>query len=365
MWRFGIWTAPGLLSAVETYFFALSGARPLELWRAFASQLPAWYVWVPATPGLFLLARRFPLSRPVQVRAVSAHVLACLGVGSVFGLVYTLCHVAFGPGMEGPSPAFARLLLRFSLGWLPMVAMAYAAVLGVAHALSSRRREREQERQAARLAVELAGARLQALQTQLHPHFLFNTLNAIVVLVRERETDAAARMLVLLSDILRRLLQQGATQEVPLRDEVSLLSRYLEIQRLRFEDRLRVVWDVDEAVMDAQVPHLVLQPLVENAIRHGVSMRTAAGALSIRARGQGDRLSLVVEDDGPGLPAAFSLERGAGIGLSNTRERLARLYGAEGRLELTARVEGTGTVARVELPLRKLASTTGREATNE
>ncbi|MCP3099907.1 sensor histidine kinase [Myxococcus sp. K15C18031901] len=353
MWRLGPWTAPGVLSAVETYFFALSSARPIELWRAFATQVPAWYVWVPATPWLFLLARRFPLGRPFQARSVGVHLLAWVGMGGAFGLAYTLCNLALARDMGGASLEFSRMLLRFWLGWLPMMAMAYAAVLGIAHALDSQRREREQERQSARLAVELADARLQALQTQLHPHFLFNTLNAIVVLVREKETDAAARMLVALSDILRRLLQQGATQEVSLREEVSLLSRYLEIQQLRFQDRLRVSWEVEDAVLDARVPYLVLQPLVENAIRHGVSMRTAAGALTIRARHQDGVLTLMVEDDGPGLPAAFSLERGAGIGLANTRERLTRLYGDAGRLGLTSRQMGTGVVATVELPLRR------------
>ncbi len=159
-------------------------------------------------------------------------------------------------------------------------------------------------------------------------------------------------MLVLLSDILRRLLQQGATQEVPLRDEVAVLSRYLEIQQLRFEDRLRVDWDVDAGVLDARVPHLVLQPLVENAIRHGVSMRSAAGVLRIRARRLGDALELEVVDDGPGLPAGFDLERSPGIGLSNTRARLAQLYGDAGRMCVASPPGGTGTVATVLLPLR-------------
>ncbi|MFP2931253.1 sensor histidine kinase [Pyxidicoccus sp. 3LG] len=350
VWLAVVWTVPATLAALETWFFSRSGAHPLALWRAFTSQMPAWYVWVPATPVILHLSRRLRLGRPLRAGAVWGHLAMCLGVGAVFGGVYTVSQVAFVPSASSmPLPALA---LRSWLGWLPMTAMTYAAVLGVAHAVDSQRRALETERQAAALAVQLAEARLQALQTQLHPHFLFNTLNAIVVLVREQETDTAARMLVLLSDILRQLLQQGATQEVPLRDEVAVLSRYLEIQQLRFQDRLRVVWDVDAGVLDARVPHLVLQPLVENAIRHGVSQRSAAGDLQIRARRQGDALELAVVDDGPGLPEGFALERGPGIGLSNTRARLAQLYGDAGRVSVASRPGGIGTVATVLLPLR-------------
>ncbi|MCY1021299.1 sensor histidine kinase [Pyxidicoccus sp. MSG2] len=351
-WLASVWTVPATLAAVETYFFSRLGPQPLPLWRAFASQLPAWYVWLPATPALVHLSRRLRLGLPLKARAVGGHLAACLGVGGLFALVYTLCHVAFMPAMAN-LPPLPLVVLRYWLGWMPMMAMTYAAVVGVAYAVDSQRRARENERQAAALSVQLAEARLQALQTQLHPHFLFNTLNAIVVLVREQETDTAARMLVLLSDILRRLLQQGATQEVPLRDEVAVLSRYLEIQQLRFQDRLRVDWDVDSGVLDARVPNLVLQPLVENAIRHGVSMRSAAGVLRIRARREGDVLELAVMDDGPGLPAGFELERSPGIGLSNTRARLAQLYGDAGRVSVASVAGGIGTVATVLLPLRE------------
>ncbi|NTX59747.1 histidine kinase [Myxococcus sp. CA051A] len=351
-----VWTVPGTLSALETYFFSLSSPKPLEPWRAFVSQLPAWYVWVPATPIVFHLARRWRLGRPFRARAWASHLLACLGVGCLFALVYTAFQRAFVPAMGAGGPSFAMMLLRYSLGWLPMMAMTYAAVVGVAQSLASQQRAREKERQAAALAIELAEARLQALQVQLHPHFLFNTLNAIVVLVRAQETDTAARMLVLLGDILRGLLKQGATQEVSLREEVAVLSRYLEIQQLRFQDRLRVDWDVDDALLDARVPHLVLQPLVENAIRHGVSARTAAGVLRIRARRQGDALSLEVEDDGPGLPAGFDLERSPGIGLSNTRARLSQLYGDAGRVVVAPPREGVGMVATVTLPFHAVVT---------
>lgn len=346
-----VWTVPGMFSVVETYFFSMSAQRPMAFWRAVVTQLPAWYVWVPVTPVLLQLVRRWPLGRPLRARAWVGHVLTCLGVGGLFALAYSLCQHALSSGLAtaGTLP-FSTMLLRYVLGWMPMMAMTYAAVVAVAQSLASQERAREKERQAAALAVELAEARLLALQVQLHPHFLFNTLNAIVVLVRANEADTAARMLVLLSDILRRLLQQGATQEVSLRDEVAVLSRYLEIQQLRFQDRLRVTWEVDDALLDARVPHLVLQPLVENAIRHGVSARSAAGLLRIGARRRGDALELRVEDDGPGLPEGFDVERSPGIGLSNTRARLAQLYGEQGRIRVSAPSQGVGTVATVQLP---------------
>ncbi|AGC46943.1 signal transduction histidine kinase LytS [Myxococcus stipitatus DSM 14675] len=347
-----VWSAPGMFSAVETYFFSLSAQRPMPFWRAVVTQLPAWYVWVPVTPLVLLLVRRWPLGRPFQAKAWAGHGVTCLGVGGLFALAYSLCQDAFSSGLAAAGAlSFSSMVLRYILGWMPMVAMTYAAVVAVAQSLASQERAREKERQAAALAVELAEARLLALQVQLHPHFLFNTLNAIVVLVRANETDTAARMLVLLSDILRRLLQQGATQEVSLRDEVAVLSRYLEIQQLRFQDRLRVTWEVDDALLDARVPNLVLQPLVENAIRHGVSARSAAGRLRIGARRRGDVLELVVEDDGPGLPEGFDLERSPGIGLSNTRARLSQLYGEAGRVSVGAPSQGVGTVATVLLPL--------------
>nr|WP_249344404.1 histidine kinase [Corallococcus exiguus] len=236
--------------------------------------------------------------------------------------------------------------------------MAYATVLAVASASRASQRARDSERQAAVLAVQLAESRLLALQTQLQPHFLFNTLNAIVVLVREKETEEAARMLVLLSDLLRQLLQQGATQEVSLRDEVAVLSRYLELQQLRFADRLRVEWAVEPEALEARVPHLVLQPLAENALRHGIGVRSASGVLRIGARRCGDALELTVRDDGPGLPRDFDLEAARGIGLSNTRARLSQLYGEAGRLGV-ANAEGQGTVATVLLPWRSIPGAAG------
>ncbi|MBJ6761882.1 histidine kinase [Myxococcaceae bacterium JPH2] len=346
-WLVTVWSVPALSSVLETYTFRRGD---LPLWRAFGSQAPAWYVWVPATPWLFALARMWQLKRPLRAQAVLVQLLALGGISGGFALVYAACGLQFGLMPSGAMPPFLSYFLRSWLGWLPMMAMAQAAVLALAHAQGESQRARAQEQQAARLAAQLSESRLQALQAQLHPHFLFNTLNAIVVLVRERETDAAARMLVQLSELLRQFLRQGAAQEVTLREEVAVLERYLELQGLRFADRLRVQWDVAPELMTARVPYLVLQPLVENALRHGIGARTAAGALAIQARRDGERLELVVRDDGPGLPQGFDAARSSGIGLANTRARLSQLYGEAGVLSVSA-APGTGTEARVLLPL--------------
>ena len=352
--RAAAWSVPALFSALETYTFSRDMAGAPAAWRVFAAQMPAWYVWLPLTPWLTRLAAREPLSPP-RPRSVLVHLAACLGMGALFAAVYALTTATFMPGRDA---TWAARWLRAWWGWLPMMGMAYATVLAVASATRASQRARDSERQAAALAVQLAESRLLALQTQLQPHFLFNTLNAIVVLVRDKETDEAARMLVLLSDLLRQLLQQGATQEVSLRDEVAVLSRYLELQQLRFADRLRVEWEVEPEALEARVPHLVLQPLAENALRHGIGMRTASGVLRIGARRCGDALELTVRDDGPGLPRDFDLEAARGIGLSNTRARLSQLYGEAGRLDI-ANAEGQGTVATVLLPWRSKSVTAG------
>ncbi len=209
---------------------------------------------------------------------------------------------------------------------------------------------RERETQAARLTAQLAEARLGALRMQLHPHFLFNSLNAITVLVRDQRTREAAAMLELLSDVLRQVLRTGAAHEIPLSQELRFLEQYLAIEQVRFSDRLTVSFAVDAAARDAAVPGFILQPLVENALRHGLADRSEDGRVEIEARREGEDLVLTVRDNGAGLPPNLA-QRTEGLGLANTRERLATLYGDRARLELAAN-PGGGTTATVRLPYR-------------
>ncbi len=210
--------------------------------------------------------------------------------------------------------------------------------------------------QAAQLRAQLAGARLTALQMQLNPHFLFNTLHAISTLV-ERDPRGVRRMIARLSELLRYTLDGAAEQVVPLRQELHFIERYLEIMQVRFQGRLIVETEVERAVLDAQVPNLILQPLVENAVKHGVGELSAGGRLELVARRSGELLVLSVRDNGPGLSGLRQQpERGPGVGLRNTRERLEQLYGEHARLELEP-AEGGGTIARIELPFSLAAAT--------
>jgi two-component system LytT family sensor kinase len=198
------------------------------------------------------------------------------------------------------------------------------------------------------LKTQLAQAQLQALRTQLQPHFFFNTMNTIAMLVRNKEDAEAIRVLAGLSDLLRHVLDDARADEVPLREELDFLQRYLAIEQIRFRDRLRTDISVDPNVLDALVPNLMLQPLVENAVRHGIARRAAAGRVCVSARRDTESLVLTVQDDGPGLPEDWSLDD-AGVGLVNTRRRLAQLYGGDARLTVENAADG-GVRAEVVLP---------------
>jgi LytS/YehU family sensor histidine kinase len=244
------------------------------------------------------------------------------------------------------------------VGWfftsLPFGVAVYFAVLGVEHALFYFVEARERETQAARLAAQLAEARLGALRMQLQPHFLLNSLNAVTVIVRDRDTATATRVLEQLGDLLRRVMRSDRPQEVTLAEELEFVRQYLAIEEVRFSDRLRPVIDVDPGFLSAAVPEFLLQPLVENAVRHGLARRVGATLLSISARREGDHLVLSVTDDGPG-PEDAAPEPGEGVGLGNTRERLASLYGDRASLTLARTPEG-GATATVRLPYHELGA---------
>jgi len=233
----------------------------------------------------------------------------------------------------------------------------YFTTLGCVHAFVYFVEAKEREAQTARLAAQVAEARLGALRMQLHPHFLFNSLNAITVLVPDRDTVAAGRMLDLLSDVLRQVLRSDQAHEVSLADELRFLERYLAIEQVRFSDRLAVRFDIDDALLDAAVPEFLLQPLVENALRHGIAHRADAGTVEVSARRDEDTLILSVIDNGPGPNAARHDDGGNGLGLANMRERLTTLYGLRAQLDLRARPgPGGGTIATVTIPYRRLTS---------
>jgi signal transduction histidine kinase len=317
--------------------------------------MPFWYLWVLLAPVVVLAVRRVPLKRGTLTVAIPAHVLIALVTVLVHAAIQLWIYRATGfPTDPGGFWHVYReaILFRVSLGLL-----GYTVLFAVVMAAEYYDRFREGERAAAALSVQLAEARLSALRMQLNPHFLFNTLNTVAMHVRRSENTEAVRMLAGLSDILRHVLEDSPPQEVTLRQELAFIDRYLAIEKSRFGDRLKVTVTVEPDALDALVPNLVLQPLTENAIRHGIGRRAAAGRLDIRATRRGNALELVVQDDGPGpdedsdtvTPATGIPLSSGGIGLRNTASRLQQLYGEAGTLSLESPAEG-GAIARVTLP---------------
>jgi signal transduction histidine kinase len=344
------WTLIGLFFGSQLYLLsALGFGMPTTWGRAFASGLADWSIWGALAPLVFWSGRRKRLERG----SWPSHLLLHLVASVVIALVQCVLTTAFANLLESISrKPFPFLMgLRFALAvkfhWNVVI---YWAILGFGHALDYSRESRERELQAARLGSQLAEARLQALRTQLHPHFLFNCLNTISQLIYE-EPESADRMITHLSELLRMSLDAGTGHEVPLRQELDILERYLEIQKVRFGDRLTTLLDIDPQAHDALVPNLILQPLVENAIRHGIGPRSAPGRIEIHAQPQDHVLCLRVCDNGSGLPSGNESNVREGVGLGTTRARLRQLYGGNQGLAFASGPDG-GLEVTLTLPFR-------------
>jgi sensor histidine kinase YesM len=343
-----VWTLMGVLRATQVSLgFEMMGH--VSSWRLVVWQLLVYYVWMALTPMILWLGRRFRLERSHLVRSFIAHLLLGSLVSLVYLFVYSFLTRLLRIYPEWSAPLFDQFL-HFTGMFFHLELFTYGAILGVGLAADYYRKYRENELQSAKLRAQLSQAQLEALRLQLQPHFLFNTLNSIVGLIRNDENKDAIRMTNGLSNLLRHVLERADRQEVSLREEVEFLSRYLEIQQMRFSDRLKVEMKVDPDALEAKVPSLILQPLVENAIRHGIAARDAQGEISLRAVRQNGHLKINVYNDGPTLPAGWRVESCDGIGLANTRARLAQLYGEAARLEIGNRGE-RGVEARLTLPL--------------
>jgi two-component system, LytTR family, sensor kinase len=342
----GLATAIGLLFAAQ---WVLSGSvvgNAVTWPYALAWVLPDWYLWAALCPLAFALAARFPVTAGARAHAAILHIALGTAISvfhaGLFALVTwrlpwaSIAHLSLGQ-------LAANLVRKKGLTNL----LVYFLLVGVEHALAFRRREAERALRASRLEGELARAHLQTLRMQLHPHFLFNALHAISELIH-RDTRAADRMVSRLGDMLRATLESDGKDEVPLRHELDLLERYLDIERVRFRDRLEVSVEIAPDCLDAAVPSLILQPLVENAIHHGIASRPGASRVEIRAERTGASLVLRVSDDGLGLSPDAPAPP-PGIGLSNSRARLAQLYGQRQRLELR-NGHGRGLEVILEIP---------------
>jgi signal transduction histidine kinase len=317
-------------------------------WPSVVFQASEWILFGILTLITCVLGQHVPLERRRLATALLVHSLGAVVLCLIWATAGVFLRRALGLGWDVP---LGQELHNWTLISLPWSFILYFAVLGSFEAFRYYREARDRELQATQLSAQLSEARLSALRMQLQPHFLFNALNAVTVLVRDQRGDTAVRILDQLSDMLRQVLRTDRPHQIPLREELQLLRQYLEIEQVRFSDRLRVVYAVDDVALDALVPSLILQPLVENALRHGLTEQIGDAVLEISARRDGDMLELAVRDNGRGVAAGTP----DGIGLENTRERLATLYGGRASLELRLHPQG-GTIAVIRLPWRTVAA---------
>ena len=341
----GAWTAIAFLGAAARYAYYFDREH-IAWWHSLAYSLTDEYLWALLTPPLLAFGVAFRLDRDTWPR-LPLHLGVAIALPVLYWFPATALTRYVGGALGHPAWGWEITRQDFVGAYLGNLILGIE-VLAVSQWLVLHRESRERAVRASKLETELARAQLQLLRHQLEPHFLFNTLHAIGTLVHA-DPDAAERMIVLLSDLLRRALQEMGGQEVALREEVDFLDRYLEIEHVRFPDRLRVVREIQPESLGALVPTLLLHPLVENAIRHGVARRAQGGCLGIGAQCVDGRLELRVWDDGP--PGAAAEGRSTGIGLANTRARLEHLYGTAHRFELRRAREGGMEVA-VSLPFR-------------
>ncbi len=347
-WALAVATPLGWSSVAFVYFGMLAMGRPLSFSHALVAGLQDWYPWALLTPLIFALGRRFRLERRGWVRNAIIHLIC----GSVIALVdlaaVTAINQYFGPTVSFVGTfrdVYPRIVLRF----FHFAFIIYWVIVAAAHAIEYYRTSRDRELEALRLHAELAQAQLAALRMQLQPHFLFNTLHTIASLVRDGRSEAATSTIARLGELFRRTLSHGHRNEVALRDELSFVAAYLEIEQTRFADRLVVRFEIDPATLDASVPTMALQPLVENAVRHGIALDPRAARIEVRSMRRNGSLRVEVRNDGPAVRTNAAGEPGGGLGLANTRARLSRTYGSAYLLEVTP--DGpAGTVAVLEVP---------------
>ena len=353
------WIVPAVFAVINRLAQArLQGQQPVSS-RELLFEFGDWLLYAVLTPGVFAVSRRWPLTRPHLIRRVVVHllfsILFCVAWASCGQILRILLVAIFAPQLiQNAHGAFwAQLGLEW-LSWtfitLPFGVAVYLCMVGIEHATRYFIEVREREVQVARLSEQLSSARFAALQSQLNPHFLFNTLNTIAVLVRDNERQTAVRIVEYLSELLRSTLTRHRANEVTLGEELELVRQYVAIEKERFSDRLRPEFRIPDALLAAAVPSFALQHLVENAIRHGIARRSDAGLLIISAERDGEFLQLTVIDDGAGIDP--TLAAAAGHGIENTRERLRALYGAHALLEIKPRPEG-GTIAILRVPYRE------------
>ena len=348
-------TALGLVSSALAWQFTVALGRPVEHWGSVVVlNTSYWYVWALFTPAIVWLSQHFRFERRGLWRAFLVHIPSVM--------LFAFAHIATISGVQlwlatlaGRPFAFWDDVQRSILQNFDWEMITYWAIVGLSHAVLYYRESSDRAVRSAQLETRLVEAQLAALQQQLHPHFLFNTLHAISTLMH-KDVDAADRTLMDLADLLRLTLENLGRHEISLKAELEFLSKYLKIEQTRFADRLTVRFDIQTDTLDVCVPTLILQPLVENAIKHGVAKKSGPGHIQITARRDGDKLWMEVRDDGVGLSQEGYQSIHSGIGVSTTRERLLRLFGADFRFEFHRHNPGLAVV--VSFPWRPDRSVT-------
>ena len=347
-WIASIWLTLGLFDATQTVFVMRSEGMHHAWARLFFTDVVAWIPWALATQLVLHLGRRFPLVKFRPLSSWLIHIAAALAVGLAFSGWMTCLEVLLDPYAMPSRGTFGFIWFDRFFNSLLATFLLYGTILIVNSVLESRERLSQQQTETARLNEQLSKAQLRALRQQIEPHFLFNTLNAVSGLVREGRNDAAVSMIAGLSDFLRKVLDESSRQQVPLSEEMEFTQTYLKIQKVRFADRLQLSVDVPAELYLAQVPSLILQPMVENAVKHGIAQRAQGGSIRIVASRNNGTLTLSVSNDGPSLPPDWDTGR-SGIGIANVRTRLQSLYGEAFTLSLKNQATG-GVEASVSLP---------------
>ena len=349
---FAVWTLFGLFFASQFALQNQLSENPIPFWRILSWQLASGYAWFIVSPLIFWLSKRYPFEDGKWKKSVPIHVAASILVSLAILTIDAFVLPKLGYLSRFNLTSFWETYkILFFVNFHFSIAI-YWGVVAIHQAILYYRKYRQRELQTSQLEARLAQSRLQVLKMQLHPHFLFNTLNAISELVH-RDPDTADRMLTDLSDLLRMSFENLEVQEIPLKQELEFLRKYLEIEQTRFHDRLKVKMDIGPDTLDASVPNMILQPLVENAIKHGISPKAEGGKINIEAWRKNGHLHLSVSDDGVGVNSGGVQAFTEGVGLSNTRRRLKHLYGSGHKFQLEPEHRDEGLNVRLDIPYKQ------------
>lgn len=328
-----VWTLFGFVFASQFALQNQYARNPFPLWQILSWQMFSGYVWFAMSPLIYLLGKKFPLEKGKWRVSLAVHFVAAFIFAGALLLIDSYFLPKLGYPIRETITSFGDLYKYFIFSNIYLEISIYWTVLGLQQGIKYYRKNRERELRTSQLEARLALSRLQVLKMQLHPHFLFNTLNAISELMY-KNPDAAERMISHLSDLLRLSFENLEVQEISLKQELEFLRKYLEIEQMRFEDRLQVEMNIAPDTLDASVPNMILQPLVENAIKHGLAPRAEGGRIEIEAVRSNGHLNLTVTDNGIGVPFGDLENMDEGVGLSNTRRRLKHLYGETHQFDL-------------------------------